>query len=277
AMHAAGLAQDQALELLNERHRLASVGIKRARARVAVGDAASSTLDDASVEAARIEHEIEDAKHARAAQTRALTALLGARDAQRPLAGELDEAFDLPALEELLRDLEGLPVMREAEAAVALASARARVASAARLPLLRLDAGWRERTDGRNSVDLALGFTIPWSGSSAARSRAAELEAAAQRARSIQTGRELALAVADAHDTAVLALHRLEIHDEVLLPAAERQRIRAIARVRAGDAAPAFATAAEETLLAARLERLMVWADLAAAWADLGALLIRSP
>lgn len=277
AVHAAGLAQDQVLNLLRERHRLAAAQLTRARARVAAGEAAPAELDAFLVAEARIEHDIEDAKHAREAQTRELAATIGFEDAHRPLAGELGEAFDLPALEEILSSLGGLPAMQEAAAAAALADARARVAAASQLPLLRLDAGWRERSDGRGSVDLEVGFTIPWSGPAGARSRAAELGVAAQRARSIHTERELARAVADAHDAAVLAMHRLEIQDQVLVPAAERGLARTQARVAAGQDAPAATAAAHDALLSAQLERLALWADLAAAWAGLGALLIRAP
>lgn len=277
AVHASGLALDAALGLLESRRTLARQRVEREQVRFGIGAVAASEVDGARVELARIEHEIEDAKHAREAQTRALAALLGQDDAQRSLAGDLDEAYSLPELQEVLHGLSGLPLMHVAAAEAALADARIRIASAQRLPVLRLDAGWRERSDGRGSLDLAVGFTIPWSGASSARARAAQFDAAAQRARNLQTERDLVRVIADAYDAAVLALHRLEIHDEVLLPAAQRHLERVRTRVEIGDAAPSDADLAEGELLVARLERLTVWSELSVAWAELGTLLVREP
>ena len=193
-LHAASLAQEEVLALLRERHALAQARIVQAHARVVAGDVTAAAWDEARVDAARIASEIEDADHARAAQVRAMTAMIGAEDAGRPLAGSLGETISLPELEEVLRGLGGLPAMREAEAMLALGAAREKVAAAERLPMLQLEAGWRERADGNGSVDLALGFTIPWSGAAGARARAASLEAAAQRSRAAQTERDLARA-----------------------------------------------------------------------------------
>lgn len=274
ALHAAGLAQEAALALLRERRSFALARIARADARVAAGDASPAAQDAARLDAALIEHELEDALHARAAQVRALAALIGPADARRQPVGSLEQTLALPELSELMDRLDGLPAMREAEAAAALAAARAQVAGAERLPLLRFDAGWRERADGRGSVDLGLGFTLPWSGAAGGRARASEFEAAAQRDRVSQTERDLARRVADAHDAAVLAQHRLEIFDEAVVPAAEKHLARARARAAAGDAAGAAVDEAADALASARLARLRAWAELAAAYAELGALLL---
>lgn len=269
AAHAAALAEEEVIRLLHAREALAETRCAGIAARVTAGEDAAAALDPERVALGTIEHELEEAQHARAAQGRALAAAIGSEHAARPLAGDLAGAFDLPGLAELGDDLARLPEIQESEAEAALAAARARVAEGRRWPALLLDLGWRERADGRDAADFGVGLAIPWSGPSTARARAARLEAAAGRARADRSTRDLRLAIADGHDALARALHLLEIHDEVLVPAAERGAARAAARRAAGDASLLEATAAEDALLEARLARLGVWTEVMGAWARL--------
>ena len=245
-----------------------------AAAEVAAGARAATGVLDSREAELRARAGAQQATRTAATARGRLDRMLPVDSRGRPLAGDLDVALALPELDALLARMNGLPQLAESAAEARLARVRAELAEARRIPRLTVDLAWRERADGRASLDAGLGVALPFGGQRGAEARAEALTAssaeALTRARWREVREALSAAYADAERARDAVLHL----EGDLLPIAE-QRV-AMAEAEHAVGAEPLQTVLAERLRAAQLaiDALAARADYHQAWARLRPLLI---
>lgn len=255
-------------------------GLERlAERRVAAGDSAPREALLASLLASEARHELTRAEALSGEARRALALALG--DPARPIAsvaGELELASALPALDELLALLARHPLLLSAEAGVEAQAARAELARRERTPDLHLDLLYR-RIESTDTDAFDLGVLLPLPLSARGRGRVEEARALLleERARGALLAQEVEHAARRAHQRVLVARDTLEhVEQEILPRTAELERI-AAARLAAGDASLEELLQARERNAQAQLERLEALADTLRAWSTLSAFLPPAP
>jgi cobalt-zinc-cadmium efflux system outer membrane protein len=235
---ATALSLERAASVQSQARGLATRAVELLEARVAAGDAIPAELARVQIEAtrARLEHD-----RVESLRLRALFALASALGdpglAIQSLAGDLETALELPALETLIQRLEDNPQLRAAAAEVALQAARVELAQAQRIPDVSLDLFYRrlEQTD-QHAFDVGLSIPLPLfdRNQGAVRSELAQQLAASATLEA--TRNELIREVRATHARLALLLQSVRLIREELLGRADTVLASVEARFAAGDA-----------------------------------------
>jgi len=253
---------------------LADERIELVEAEVETGAAAPLDLLDVREEQVRARH-ARDASRREAVAARARLELLLPSPAHgRPLSGDVTAALALPELEALLARMEGLPQLAESAAEARLEALRAELADARRIPRVELAVAWRERADGRASLDAGFGIALPFGGRRTAEASAASRDAAAAGALVRARWREVREELLAAHAEARSAQAELHMLRESLLPLARQRVTRAKSLVEVGTASYGTVLEARAREAALAAEALTASLRMHAAWARLQPLLL---
>ncbi|MBM3845048.1 MAG: TolC family protein, partial [Verrucomicrobia bacterium] len=178
---ATALYQEEAFRILSQMTSHHDKATTAARARVEAGDAPSEELARVELEAARVRAEQQRAGALRDQSRAALAAAMGNPQMLiGSLSGNLAEAFELPALQELSSELAAQPQLRQAEAEVRASHARIVLARAERIPDVKVEALYHRMDSLReNTVDIGLSIPLPLFNRNQGRIREARAEAVA--------------------------------------------------------------------------------------------------
>jgi outer membrane protein TolC len=253
---------------------LSSRQLELARSRVAAGDLVASELTTLELREVDDRFELERSLDL---ETRALRALRSSMASDAPVAsvdGELLAVFDLPALTELIDQLDRDPALMAAQAEGDVARARSELAEELRVPDVRLDLLYR-RMDESEVDAFDVGLAIPLRLFDDGRSRVRESQAHVSVAEAAERATRLALegSVRDAHLRASRALAQVAVLEDELLPRARRQLELMEARHAAGDIGLDQVLSARRGWQDVRLTRLQALDETMVAWVELSAFL----
>jgi len=271
---AAALHGEEVVRALEESERLLEEVVRISLARVAAGDATRDEPARAGMELAGRRSETAAARAHRDRARTALAAAMGTPGLRvEALEGSLDEALALPAMDDLSRRLAGSPGYAALRSQVAAARARADLAEAERIPDLRADLFYRRIGEPRGSaLDAGLALEIPLFGRARSRAAAARAEAAAAEAEARRAMTEEEARARDAVARLEAAVEARRILDSEVLPRAEEVVALASTRHRAGDLSLVEFLTVRERQVEVRLARLDALREIAAAAAELAAL-----
>lgn len=268
---ATALYAQRAVELHQVLHGQRNDLVALLEARLARGDATPEELLLAELASLGALRELELAEALSSAARGELLLALGSPALELgALAGDLESALSLPDLDALLAGLDSSPLLRSAGATLEAESARVGLASAERIPDLRLDLLYRRiGAEDRDTFDL--GVSVPLPLFQGARPRLGEARARREEARAQQRGEELRLEslARGAHGRLAHARADLARLDREVLPRLERILALHELRLAAGDLDPAEALASRARMTEARLERMVALRTALAAWVDL--------
>lgn len=219
AAFATALYQEQAFQLQSQLAEEAARAVALVKARLAAGDAVPEELARAEMEQARAQMEARRSGTLREQARLALVAAVGAPDLRaESLAGRLDAAFEVPALESLVAHLAAHPELLEAQVADKASQARVELALAERIPDVSAEVLYRRLEATRqDTLDVGLRIPLPFFNSGAGRVREARAEAVAAEARARLTRVELEARLAVAHNELRAALaHNRALREEIL-------------------------------------------------------------
>jgi cobalt-zinc-cadmium efflux system outer membrane protein len=266
---ATALYQEQAFQIQDQAARLATRLVDLARARVTAGDAGPEELARAEMEAARAKAEARRSQSLDEQARRALAVAIGdaSLDVQS-LAGSLEAAFALPALEAVAADLSAQPEVRQAEAGRRASAARLDLAQAERIPDLKVEALYHRLAGPKeNTFDLGVSVPLPLFNRGQGRVREARAEAAAADARARQTRNEASLRLHEASAQLTTALANARAFKAEVLPRADTVLKAAEARHAAGDIALAELLPVRRDRAGVQLAYLEALRDSMQAWA----------
>jgi cobalt-zinc-cadmium efflux system outer membrane protein len=248
--------------------------LELARSRVAAGDMVASELTTLELREVDDRFELERALDL---ETRALRSLQSAMASDAPVAsvdGELLAVFDLPALTELIDQLDRDPALLAAQAQGDVARARSELAEELRVPDVRLDLLYR-RMDASDVDAFDVGLAIPLRLFDDGRSRVRESQALVSVAEAAERATRLELegSVRNAHLRASRALAQVAVLEAELLPRARRQLELMEARHAAGDIGLDGVLTARRGWQDVRLTRLQALDETMVAWVELSAFL----
>lgn len=184
---AVGLYQDQAAQLQSRVLANAEQAVAIAQARYDAGDTSQDQVAQAQIAAARAQAEAQRSQSMRQQAMTSLIAAMGNPDVRiDSLGGSLEEAFEIPVIEEMARSMIGHPELNVARAEEQAAMARVDLARAQRVPDINVEFLYR-RIEGLDANTFDVGLRIPLPTWNANRGRIAaaqaELEAAQIRSR----------------------------------------------------------------------------------------------
>jgi cobalt-zinc-cadmium efflux system outer membrane protein len=266
---ATALYQEQAFQIQDQAARLAARLVDLARARVTAGDAGPEELARAEMEAARAKAEARRSQSLDEQARRALAVAIGdaSLDVQS-LAGSLEAAFALPALEAVAADLSAQPEVRQAEAGRRASAARLDLAQAERIPDLKVEALYHRLAGPKeNTFDLGVSVPLPLFNRGQGRVREARAEATAAEARIRQVRNEVSLRVHEASAQLTTALANARAFKAEVLPRADTVLKAAEARHAAGDIALAELLPVRRDRAGVQLAYLEALRDSMQAWA----------
>lgn len=267
---ATGLYQTRAFEMQHQIARETEKVVAITKARVAAGDAIPENLARAEMELARAQLEVQRSLALRQQAMFQLAGAIGEPGLNvKSLAGNLDATFEIPTLESLVSNLGEAPDQLEAEASRRASEARMALATAERIPDVKVEALYH-RLDGpgENTFDIGLNIPLPLFNRNQGRLREARAEAAAAEARSRATRHEIHLRLREAYAqlTAALAIDRA--FKTEILPRAETVVKAAEARYTAGDASLAEVLPVRRDWATIQLSHLESLRDVMQAWGE---------
>jgi cobalt-zinc-cadmium efflux system outer membrane protein len=207
------------------------------RARVEAGDAPPADLARAEMELHRATVERNRSASLHDQALFALAAAIGEPGlAPGSLAGTLEAALEIPALQSLTADLASHPLATAAEAAIRMRRAWVEVAKAERIPDIQVELLYRRPQDGRDhAFDVGLSVPLPLFDRNRGRIREARAELDAAEARSAAAKNDLVLRFREAHARLATALASSRALRSEILPRAGTVLNAAEARYAAGD------------------------------------------
>jgi cobalt-zinc-cadmium efflux system outer membrane protein len=277
--YAVGLYQDRAAQLQSQVMTNAAQAVAIAQARYEAGDTSEDQVARAQIAAARAQTE---ARRSQSLRQQAITSLLAAMGNPGVridrLDGSLEEAFEIPVIEEMALRILGHPELNVARAQEQAAMARLDLASAQRIPDINVEFLYR-RIEGldANTFDVGLRIPLPaWNGN---RDRIvaaqAELEAAQirSRAKAAELGRRVELAQ-NRLNTALATARSLKTD---VVP--QSQAIRAVMekRLAAGDISLTEFLPVERDWASVQVTYLESLRDVMVAWAEVRSALNLDP
>ncbi len=241
------------------------------KTRLEVGDAVPEELARAEMELARAMVEVRRSRSLREQAGTALVAALGAPEVRiQSLAGNLEAAFAVPALESLNAKLAEHPELLEAQATEKVIAARLDLAMAERIPDVTAEVLYRRLEATRqNTVDVGLRIPLPFFNTGQGRVREARAETAAAEARSRFKQSELQARLHTAHAELTTALANRRALQEDILPRAATVLKAAEDRHAAGDLALNDLLSARREWAAVQLTHLEALRDVMCASAEL--------
>lgn len=268
---ATALYAERAVEVQRSSVEMGQKGVAVTRSLLAAGEAIPEDLARAELDLAHLGMELERARSLREEAFRRLAAAMGDPALGiESLAGSLEAALDLPALESVLERVGEHPRVKAAEAAADAYRARIVVAEAQRIPRVSLDLFYRRLQDSRENAFDA-GFSVPLpifdGGQGRLREARAEAEAAEAGARTVRN--EVAGDLRSLHAAVARALRAARVLREDLLPRSEIVLRAAEARYAAGEARLLETLEARRVDARFRLTYLEALRDVLEAWSRL--------
>ena len=224
--------------------------------RVEAGDAPMVNLRRARMELGAARAEVARRRTAEATARMRLAIAVGIEPAEvTGVRGHLTVEPAVPAIDDLLADLDATPRSRIAGAEVAGRNAAVDAASRSRWPDLAVEAGLRSTPDG-DAFDAGVSLRVPLFDRGGARTSAARATAAAAGQRALAARRELVAAVHQAHAELAESVASAVLYDDVVVPEATAALRAAEAAYAAGDADLTGTLQITRDWLAARMVRL---------------------
>ena len=272
---AAALYMEEAARLQAAALRIAEGGVAVTRARHAAGDALPEDVARVEMEELRVRLERDRALSLREATFVALAATLGDPGLRiGSVAGAIEGALEIPALESLLAALGQNPLVEAAEAGVAVERAREELARAQRIPDVNLDLFYRRQEASRtDAFDAGISVAIPLFDRNQGRIREARAETAAAEARVRATRNDLERQVRESHLRLARAMSHARLLKDEVLPRADTVLRGTETRYGGGDLGLAEVLAVRREHGAARLSYLESLREVMEAWAVLRAFL----
>ncbi|HEX7901673.1 MAG TPA: TolC family protein [Planctomycetota bacterium] len=266
ALFAAEVAKVQA-ELVGFARRAVEV----ARVRRQAGDVAAHDVARIEMEEARARLDEDKAKGLRELALVGLAAALGDPGLRvRSVSGALEAAFELPALESVLADLEGGPQAALARADVEAARSRVDLAKVERVPDVTLDLLYRRiGASDTDAFDVGVSIPLPLFDRNQGRLKEARAESRQAEARARATRGDAARRVREAHVRLGEAVGHARLVRDEILPRAETVRQAAEARHEQGDLSLADVLPIRRDYAAARLAHLDALREVMDAWGEL--------
>lgn len=275
AAFATALYQSRAFELQRQN----ATGYEKAaaitKARVGAGDLVPEELARVELELAKARAELRRSESLRGQSLLELTAATGVTQ-WKPvtLVGNLEETFELPAVEELLAQLSAHPESLEAEARIRSARAQINLAKAERVPDVKVEALYHRLEGTReNTIDVGLSIPLPLFNRNRGAIREAEAAAVAAEARAKTTAIELTTRLRTARLSLSTALENIRAFKNDILPRADTILKTAEARYSAGDMSLADVLPVRREWANIQLAYLESLRDAMSAWAELKTLL----
>ncbi|MEW6158203.1 MAG: TolC family protein [Verrucomicrobiota bacterium] len=272
---ATALYQTQAHQMQGKITTSLEKSVATTKARVEAGDLWKEELARAEMELlrAQVESKRSAAMHEQA--MRALKAAIGNPDLPvKSLAGTLEAAFELSALETFTANLSNSPEMLLAGAEVRWREALLDLAKAERVPELRVEALYRRlEASKENAIDIGVTIPIPLFDRGQGRMREARAELSAAEARARSTENALNVRFQEMRDQFATALANSRILRTEVLPRVDSVLKASEARFEAGDISLAELLPVRRDWAAVQLTYLESLRDVMQAWADLSAFL----
>lgn len=234
---ATALYQQRAYETQRE----IAVGLEKlvsvASARIAAGDVIPGELARVEMEQLRAGVELKRSLALRDQSMLALATAMGDADLRiAGLSGELDEAFEIPALDALVAKVALQPEVLLSRASLQSSEARIELARAEMVPEVRVEALYhRLENTQEDTIDLGLSIPLPLFNRNQGRLREARAEAEAARARTRLAESEISGRLQAAYSQLTVALSCSQDYRREVLPRAGQVLRLAEARYEAGD------------------------------------------
>lgn len=241
------------------------------KVRVGEGDLAPLDLARIGAEEAQQRLEVKEAQRLHSQAMHALASALGDfRLPIRSLAGELEEALELPAMRQWTAGSADHPAISAAESARLTEQARLRLARAERVPDVNLDLFYRRLQATReDAFDVGLSVAIPVFDRKRARIREAESNIAAADARAERIRNEIGRDLRSSELALQTGLETATLLKEEVLPKIQQALDGAEARFTAGDINLSELLLVRREALLAQLQYLATLRDIMEAWAAL--------
>ncbi len=270
---ATALYQERAMQTQTDNLKASEQAVSLTKLRVELGDAIPEDLARVELEALRAEVA---ARRSRWLRDQAFNALGGAIGSSGltvgSVDGDLEAAFEVPALETLTASLDANPALTAASADVAAREARVALARAERVPDIRVEALYRRiESERQDSFDVGFSLPLPLFDRGQGRVRAARAELEAAEARSRATALDLSQRLRQAHLALSAALSNVRILKDKVLPRVATVRDALEARYAAGDAGLAEVLQVRRESSAAQLDYLEALREVMLAWGELQA------
>ena len=267
---ATALYQEKACQAQMEIERSAEKAMVMAQARFDAGDALREDLARTEMELIRAKVEL---KRAESLSKQAMVALASAMgDATfvvQSLVGKLDDVFEVPTLESLVKNLASLPENGQAEADIRTRNARLNAAKAERIPDVKVELLYHRLESSReNTIDVGFSIPLPLFNRNQGRLREARAELTAAEARSRITYNELTTRLRESHLQLTLALDTIRTFKTEILGKADIVLKSAEARYAAGDISLAEILPVRRDWAAMQLSYLESLRDVMQAWVE---------
>ena len=271
AAFATALYQELAVSAQSNITHTFAAAVDITRRRVDVGDALPEDAARVELELARAQVELNRAESMRQLSLRTLAAAIGTEIplTRRP-AGNLDDAFDVPSLEQISSALSDHPALLTASADVRATEARIALARVQRIPDITIEALYRRlQAERRDAFDIGVSIPVPLFDRNQGRVREARGELAASEARLQFARTTLELGSHEVHARLTTALTRTRSLRDDVLPRADTILQTAEKRHAAGDIRLTDLLPIRRDWAAIQLTYLESLRDVAQAWADL--------
>lgn len=279
AAFATALYQEQAALLLADTAAGFSKAVLLAQARIEAGDALPEELARLEMDHANARLEANRAGSLRVQAMLGLAAAVGAPDLRvQKLAGRIDEAFALPAIEEMTIALDAHPSLALADAEARAGQARIDLAKAERIPDLKVELLYRRLPGGAGSAaDFGISIPLPIFDRGKSKVREAQALTQAAEARRSATAIDLRRQAQEAHASLASALARSKALRDEILPRAETVLKAVELRHELGDTALGELLLARRDWANVRLAWLESARDTLQAWVELNAMIAFKP
>lgn len=273
--YATALYQEKAWQAQSEIHRTAAQAVAAARVRVEVGDTVSDDLARVEMELARAKVERQRAESLREQALVGLAFAIGdATLTVQSLAGTMDAAFEIPALESLVADLSAQPENALADADLRARVARVDLAKAERIPDVKFELLYHRLEASRaDAIDVGWSIPLPLFNRNQGRLKEARAEQAAAEARARLTRNELRQRLRESYAQLRAALANRQTWKMDILGKADIVRKAAEARYAAGDINLAEVLPVRRDWAAIQLGYLESLRDVMQAWAEVASYL----
>lgn len=267
---ATALYQEKAWQAQSDIQQNAAKAVAATRARVEAGDTVRDDLARVEMELARAKVELQRAESLRAQALIGLASAIGdATLTVKSLAGTMDAAFEIPALENLAANLSAQPESAQADADIRARMARVDLAKAERIPDVKVELLYhRLEASSANTFDAGLSIPLPLFNRNQGKLREARAEQAAAEARARMTQNELSTRLRESYLQLTAALATSQTLKTEILGRADSVLKTAEARYAAGDISLTEVLPVRRDWAAVQLSYLESLRDVMQAWAE---------
>ncbi len=265
----AALMLQKALALQTKRIDIAGEQLLLLKAQIEAGELTYAAIANANMQQSKLRNQQFALMRKLQSATKQLATHLGISSEINSLLGSLETASDLPQLEQLLANLELIPIVATANSEAQVAHLKAKLAAARRMPQIELELFYRETELGNDAFDAAVILELPLSGRRAANSRAATADAHAAQQLANLNRQETQLQLIELHANLIFAKSQLESYRKDIVPSLEEQVEFAQLSHQAGDSELSELLKTQESLYQAQLGELEAWLALMVTWGDI--------